>query len=70
MSVFQRFFRYLILWGIMFIILCILSVSRYWDQFINIMSNTLDQYFSALLGVGLLVGILIVGYRLMFRALR
>lgn len=67
MTVWQRILRYLILWLVLFAILCLISVIRYWDELVAIAANAFDSYFSLLLSFGLVIGLLIWAFRLMFR---
>lgn len=69
MTVFQRILRYLLLWITLFLILCVISVVRYWDDFKRIMLSTLDYDFSLVIMICLLLGLLFWGYRSMFRAI-
>lgn len=66
----QRIIRYLILWGILLLILIVISVIRHWDALVAVVSGTISGFFTSLLSLGLLVGLFIWGFRLMFRGFR
>ena len=69
MSVWNRIVRYLILWGALFVLLCIISVIRYWDELVAVVSGTFMGYLQAVLYLGLLIGIFVWGFRLLFRSI-
>lgn len=69
MSVWNRIVRYLILWGALFVLLCIISVIRYWDELVAVVSGTFMGYLQAVLYLGLLIGIFVWGFRMLFRSI-
>ena len=69
MTVWQRILRYLILWGLLFLILCVISVVRYRDELGNILSATVSSYISAIISVVVIGGLLIYGFISLFRSI-
>lgn len=69
MSVWNRVVRYLILWGALFVLLCIISVIRYWDELVAVVSGTFMGYLQTVLYLGLLIGIFVWGFRMLFRSI-
>ena len=69
MSVWNRGVRYLILWGALFVLLCIISVIRYWDELVAVVSGTFMGYLQTVLYLGLLIGIFVWGFRMLFRSI-
>ena len=70
MDIFRRILRYLILWAVLFVILCIISVVRYWDELVAIISGTIYGYIEFIIGVGLLIGLILWGISRLFRTIR
>jgi len=64
-TAFQRILRYLILWGIIFAILCIVSVIRHWDLIAAVMSGAFASWISLAISAGVLIGLFVWGFRLM-----
>lgn len=67
MTVFRRILRYLILWGVLFLILCVISVVRYWDKVAAILSTTFSSYLTLLIAGGVIIGLLIWAFRRLLR---
>ena len=67
MTVFRRILRYLILWGVLFLILCVISVDRYWDKVAAILSATFSSYLTLLIAGGVIIGLLIWAFRRLLR---
>ena len=67
MTVFRRILRYLILWGVLFLILCVISVVRYWDKVGAILSATFSSYLTLLIAGGVIIGLLIWAFRRLLR---
>jgi len=70
MSVWRRILRYLILWAALFVILCIISVIRYWDELAIIVSGTFKGYFERIITAAVVGGLIIWGLRTLFRSFR
>ena len=70
MDIWYRIVRYLLLWLILFGVLCVISVIRHWDALVAIASNTFDSYLSTLISMGLMIGLMIWGLRLLLRGFR
>lgn len=69
MRIWNRIVRYLILWGILLIILVVISVVRYWDALTAIVSSAFSSYLSMILAIAVLVGLLFWAFRLLLRPL-
>ena len=67
MTVFRRILRYLILWGVLFLILCVISVVRYWDKVAAMLSTTFSSYLTLLIAGGVIIGLLIWAFRRLLR---
>lgn len=67
MTVFRRILRYLILWGVLFLILCVISVVRYWDKVAAILSTAFSSYLTLLIAGGVIIGLLIWAFRRLLR---
>lgn len=69
MRIWERIVRYLILWGILLVILVVISVIRHWDFLVGIVSATFSSYLSMILTIALFAGLIIWGFRLILRPL-
>lgn len=69
MHIWERIVRYLILWGILLVILVVISVIRHWDFLVGIVSATFSSYLSMILTIALFAGLIIWGFRLILRPL-
>lgn len=55
-TIFRRILRYLTLWFVLFLLLCVVSVVKYWNIFVGILS---DRFYS--LAGGIVVVLCIIG---------
>lgn len=67
MTIWQRILRYLVLWGILFLVLCVISVVRYWDELGNILSATVSSYLTVIISIAVFGGLLIYAFISLFR---
>jgi hypothetical protein len=67
MTIWQRILRYLILWGVLFLVLCVISVVRYWDELGNILSATISSYLTTIITIAVIGGLLIYAIISLFR---
>ena len=70
MDAFHRILRYLILWAVIFVVLIVLSVVRYWDTLVAILSATFSSTLYSLFYYAILFGLIIWGFRLLFGSAR
>lgn len=63
----RRFFGYLILWAVLFLILCIVSVAIHWGELTMYMSSVFSAWLSTLITAGIVIGGIVMLFRSLFR---